>query len=171
MADGAAAIDQLRDPEGRLDREAIRAILPYGNDFLFVDEITKLTATEIEAHYTVPAETFFIRSHFEGLPIMPGVLVGEAMAQAGTLLVRYNLEEHADKDLLAFQIDSARFPSPAQPGDCLRFRIQLLKLRRRAARLEGTAFIGEREVCKARLVLGIIEREQLRAELSRLKGS
>lgn len=171
MAEGAAAIDELRDTEGRLDRAAIRAILPYGSDFLFVDEITKLTTTEVEAHYTVPADASYIRAHFEGLPIMPGVLVGEGMAQAGTLLVRYNLEEHADKDILAFQIESARFPGPAQPGDRLRFLVHLVKLRSRAARLEGTAFVGEREVCKARLVLGIIERDKLRTELLTLSGS
>ena len=171
MADAATAIDELRNPEGRLDRAAIRAILPYGSDFLFVDEITKLTATEVEAYYTIPDSTSYIRSHFEDLPIMPGVLVGEGMAQAGTLLVRYNLEEHEKYDILAFQIESARFPGPAQPRDRLRFQVRLVKLRSRAARLEGEAFVGEREVCKARLVLGIIEREKLRSELSTLSGS
>lgn len=171
MIDRVRAIDELRDSDGRLDRTALRAILPYGADFLFVDEVTHLTTTEVEAYYTVPTDAPYIRSHFVGLPIMPGVLVGEGMAQAGTLLVRYNLKEHQNKDILAFQIENARFPGPAQPGDRLRFQVELVNLRSRAARLAGTASIGGREVCKARLVLGIIEREKLRSELSSLEES
>ena len=66
-----AAIDALRDSSGRLDRAALRSILPYGDDFLFVDEVTRLTEEEIEASYTVPTDSPFIRAHFEGLPIMP----------------------------------------------------------------------------------------------------
>lgn len=171
MIDRVRAIDELRDSAGRLDRAALRAILPYGDDFLFVDEVTRLTNSEVEAYYTVPADAPYMRAHFVGLPIMPGVLVGEGMAQAGTLLVRYNLEQHENRDIVAFQIENARFPGPAQPGDRLRFQVELVKLRSRAARLAGTASIGAREVCRARLVLGIIEREVLRSELSSLKGS
>ena len=97
-----AAIDSLRDADGRLDRTALRAILPYGDDFLFVDEVTQLTDEQVAASFTIPVEAPFIRAHFEGLPIMPGVLVGEGMAQAGTVMVRYNLEDHKSHDLLAF---------------------------------------------------------------------
>ena len=100
---------------------------------------------------------------------MPGVLVGEGMAQAGTFMVRYNLDHHEDKDILAFQIESARFPGPAQPGDRLDYQVRLLKLRSRVARLEGEALVGERQVCKARIVLGIIDRNDLRSELEALQ--
>lgn len=164
------AIDRLRDNDGRLDREAVRSVLPYGEDFLFVDGVDRLTEDEIEARYTIPESSTYLRSHFTGLPLMPGVLVGEGMAQAGTVLVRYNLENHETKDLLAFQIEAARFPAPAQPGDTLSYRVRLTKLRRRVARLEGEAAVGDRVVCKARIVLGIVEREELRAELEGLRG-
>ena len=163
-----SAIDELVDGDGHLDRAALRSILPYGDEFLFVDEVTSLSDESVEASFTIPADTAYIQAHFRGLPLMPGVLVGEGMAQAGTLVVRYNLEEHQDKDLLAFQIESARFSSPAQPGDRLDYSVRLLKLRRRLARLEGEARIGDREVCKARIVLGIIERGSLRSELEAL---
>jgi 3-hydroxyacyl-[acyl-carrier-protein] dehydratase len=163
MADPAFAA--LRDASGGLDRRAVRRILPYGDDFLFVDHIFRLTDDEIEAGYTVPADAPYIRSHFEGLPIMPGALLGEGMAQAGTLLIRYNLEDHRRMDILAFQIDSARFLSPARPGDSLLYRVRLLRLRRHVARLEGETTIGERRVCRANLVLAIVERDQLRLEL------
>ena len=163
-------IDALADGHGHFDRAAVQAILPYGDDFLFVDGVTSLTNDSIEAHYTIPADSAYIGAHFTDLPLMPGVLVGEGMAQAGTLMIRYNLENHRDKDILAFQIESARFPSPAQPGDRLDFSVRLLQLRRRVARLEGEARVGDREVCTARIVLGIVDRETLRSELGALTG-
>lgn len=169
MAD--PVIDELRDIDGRLDRQAVRSVLPYGEEFLFVDEVTRLSEEEIEARYTIPESSPYLRAHFIGLPLMPGVLVGEGMAQAGTLLVRYNLENHQTKDLLAFQIEAARFPAPAQPGDTLVYRVRITKLRSRVARLEGEATVGDREVCRARIVLGIVEREDLRTELEALRGS
>lgn len=164
-------IDALTDSHGRLDRAAVRSILPYGDDFLFVDEVTTLSEEAIDAHYTIPADSNYIRSHFTNLPLMPGVLVGEGLAQAGTVMVRYNLEDHRQMDILAFQIEGARFSSPAQPGDRLEYSLRLLKLRRRVARLEGEARIGERQVCKARIVLGIIDRSDLRAQLEDLRPS
>jgi 3-hydroxyacyl-[acyl-carrier-protein] dehydratase len=162
------AIDELIDADGRLDRAALRSILPYGDAFLFVDEVTSLSLESVEASFTIPGDAAYIQAHFRGLPLMPGVLIGEGMAQAGTVMVRYNLDRHQDRDLLAFQIESARFSSPAQPGDRLDYSLRLLKLRRRVARLEGETRVGEREVCKARIVLGIVDRESLRTELETL---
>ena len=166
-----SGIDGLADTHGRFDRAAVQSILPYGDDFLFVDEVTSLQEDLVEASYTIPSGSPYLQSHFDGLPLMPGVLIGEGMAQAGTLMVRYNLENHEEKDILAFQIESARFPGPAQPGDRLDYRVRLLKLRRRVARLEGQARVGDREVCKARIVLGIIDRKDLRSQLAALEGS
>ena len=163
-----AAFDELRDSDGRLGREAVRSILPYGDDFLFVDEVDSLSNDLIEANYTIPADSPYLRSHFVGLPLMPGVLVGEGMAQAGTLVVRYNLTNHREQDILAFQIENARFSSPAQAGDRLEYRVQLIKVRARVARLEGEVRVGQRQICKARIVLGIIGREDLRNELEAL---
>jgi 3-hydroxymyristoyl/3-hydroxydecanoyl-(acyl carrier protein) dehydratase len=82
-------------------------------------------------------------------------------------MVRYNLEDHATKDLLAFQIDNARFLAPAVPGDTLRFKVKLTKMRPRAARMEGEAFVGDRRVCKAELVLAIVDRRLLKEELTK----
>lgn len=167
----SSAIDSLRDASGRLDRAAVRQILPYGDDFLFVDEVSVLTQTEVTAHFTVPTDSPYIRSHFEGLELMPGVLIGEGMAQAGTLMIRFNLDDHVSKDILAYQIETALFSAPVLPGDRLRFEVRLLNLRRRAARLEGEAFVGDRRACKARLVLAIIERHTLRDQLDKTPGT
>lgn len=165
MTDSAQFIDRLRDEAGHLDREAIRSILPYGEAFLFLDAVSRLTATEIEATYRVPHDEPFIRAHFEGLSVMPGALIGEGLAQAGTLLIRYNLENHATRDILAYQVDHALFSAPAAPGDELRFIVRLQNLRPRAARLEGEVFVGEHRTGKVKMVLAIVPREQLRARL------
>jgi 3-hydroxyacyl-[acyl-carrier-protein] dehydratase len=167
MADSSTTIDNLRDPDGSLDRRALRQILPYGEDFLFIDRVVRLGSEEVEATYRIPESAPFVEAHFVGLPLMPGVLIGEGLAQAGTVMVRYNLEDHATKDLLAFQIDNARFLAPAVPGDTLRFKVKLTKMRPRAARMEGEAFVGDRRVCKAELVLAIVDRRLLKEELTK----
>jgi 3-hydroxyacyl-[acyl-carrier-protein] dehydratase len=167
MVDSSATIDQLRDSDGGLDRRALRQILPYGEAFLFIDRVVRLGSEEVEATYRIPESAPFVDAHFVGLPLMPGVLIGEGMAQAGTVMVRYNLEDHATKDLLAFQIDKARFLAPAVPGDTLRFHVKLTKMRPRAARMEGEAFVGDRNVCKAELVLAIVDRRLLKEELTK----
>ena len=129
-----------------------------------------LSDTEVEATYAIPEDSALMRAHFTGLNIMPGVLIGEGLAQAGTLIVRYHLNSHPPTDILAFQIEKARFLTPALPGETLRFHVRLTRLRRQAARLEGEAHVGDRRVCKARLVLALIARESLRDSLGSLPG-
>lgn len=158
---GRELIDGLRSADGSLDRAAIRAILPYGDDFLFVDGASRLDASRVEAFFDVPQDAPWLRSHFVDLPVMPGVLVGEGLAQAGTLAVRYNLDQPDRYHILAYQIETARFMAPTLPGDRLTFEVELRNMSRRAARLEGEARIGERPVCTARVVVGIVEREEL----------
>jgi len=171
MADSSLAIDRLRDPDGSLDRDALRQILPYGEAFLFIDRVIRLESSEVEALYLIPRSAPFVEAHFIGLPLMPGVLIGEGMAQAGTVMVRYNLEQHASKDLLAFQIDNARFLAPALPGDTLRYHVKLTNLRSTAARMEGQVFVGDRCVCKAQMVLAVVERRLLEKEVTRSRKS
>jgi 3-hydroxyacyl-[acyl-carrier-protein] dehydratase len=166
MPDGRELIDTLKGVDGRLDRQALRTILPYGDDFLFVDSVTRLTDREVEATFRISPDSPYVQSHFVGLPLMPGALICEGLAQAGTIIVRYNLESPADKDVLAFQVESARFPSAARPGDSLRYRVRLLTMSSRAARLEGEAEVDDRVVCKARVVVGITDREALEAKLA-----
>lgn len=165
MPDGRELIDPLRGSDGHLDRRALRTILPYGEDFLFVDSVTRLTDREAEATFRIPPDSPYVQSHFVGLPLMPGALICEGLAQAGTVIVRYNLESPADKDILAFQVESARFPAAALPGDNLRYRVRLHTMSNRAARLEGEAEVDDRLVCKARVVVGITDREALVARL------
>lgn len=159
---GKAPIDGLRGPDRGLSREAIKRILPYGEDFLFLDRVSVLSDREIEASYRVPEDSAILRAHFVHFPIMPAALLAEGCAQAGTLLVRYNLPDPGEKEIVGLQIESARFLSPARPGDTLTYRARLANMDSRAARVEGRIRIGERPVAKARMVLGIVDRQAFR---------
>jgi len=174
MADGKAAIDRLRNPDGSLDREAIQQILPYGDEFLFVDQVSRLTERELEASFRIPREAPYLEAHFRDLPIMPGALLVESFAQAGALMVRYNLdcpqdlETPQEVDILGHHVESARILSPALPGELLLFRAKLKTFSRRAARVVGEVHVGERKVGRIRMVLAIMERQALRREIERL---
>ncbi len=161
MADGRAWIDALRS-EGGFDRAAVRRILPYGPDFLFVDHVDRLTESQVEARFRVPDDAPYLSSHFIDLPIMPGALIAEGLAQAASLIVRYNLPNPERQSVLGLEVKRARFLSPALPGEMLSYRARLGAMNRRAARLEGQTHVGDRLVCRANLTVAILDRERLR---------
>ncbi|MCH7665033.1 MAG: hypothetical protein IH936_03765 [Acidobacteria bacterium] len=169
MADDRSRIDALRQGDGSLDRAAIREILPYGDDFLFVDRVARLTSEEIEASFLIPAQSSYLRAHFVDLPVMPGVLIGEGLAQAGSLIVRYGLPAGEEKHVLGLEIERARFPSPAQPAETLTYRVRLVTSSRRVARLEGDVRVGDRRVCQAQLVVAIVDGRAFRKRLEELR--
>lgn len=166
MVETREAIDRARQPDGSLTRESLLELLPYGADFLFLDRVTKLSDSAAQALYRVPADTPWMRAHFVDQPIMPGVLVGEGFAQAGTLLVRYRAGVPRDRHVIGMQIEQARFSGAVFPGDLLTFEPEVVTVSRRAARLQGGARVGEREVGRFRIVLGITAR----AVLERARG-
>lgn len=166
---GKLAIDRLRAEDSTLDRGAVRKILPYGDGFLFVDRVLALDDETIETEFRIPDTAPYLDSHFRDLPIMPGALMSEAFAQAGAILIRYHLDDHHTKDIIGHHVESARFLSPALPGDLLRFRVELQTRSRRAARLAGGAWIGGRQVGRMRVVVAIIERHALRRQIEGLR--
>jgi len=168
MTEVASPIDRLRRPDGTLDRAAIRRILPYGDDFLFVDRVEHLDSERVRASFAIPVDSPYLRSHFVDLPVMPGVLIGEGLAQAGSLIVRYNLREPDERHVLGLEIERARFLAPARPGETLIYNVEIGAANRRAARLEGDVRVGTRRVCQARLTVAIVERAVFRERLENL---
>ncbi len=169
-ADGApvgTGIDRLRGPGGELDLAALLSILPYGEEFLFLDRVSRLEAARVEASFRIPRDAPYLRAHFRGLPVMPGALVAEGCAQTGTLLVRYNLDDQARKVVLGMQIDRARFAAPATPGETLYYKATLKALDSRAARLSGQVRTADRRIATMRLVVGILDLEAFRALIRR----
>lgn len=150
-------------PESRqqLDIAEIMAILPHRYPFLLIDRVIEVVRRErIVAIKNVTMNEPFFQGHFPGYPIMPGVLVVEAMAQTGATLL---LTEFPDRDdyLTVFTgIERAKFRRPVVPGDQLRMEIKVLNWRSRAVRMEGIATIEGKVACEAVVMCQIVPRQK-----------
>lgn len=160
------SIDQFKGPNGEISKENIKKIIPYGDQFLMIDRVLKLTKKEIVAEKEVRAEEEYLKGHFKGFPIMPGALIVEGLGQAATLLIRYNLKNHEQKDILAYKISGAKFFRPTFPGHTLRFEAKLIFMFKKVAFVNGNVFRKEKLVSKVKMVLAIVDKEQFRGKYS-----
>jgi len=148
-----------------LEVEDILRILPHRYPFLLVDRITHITRTKrIVAIKNVSVNEPFFVGHFPGHPIMPGVLVVEAMAQAGGVLLLTEFPDREEKLLLFTGIERARFRRPVRPGDQLRIEVDVLAWRGTAGRMQGKAYIGEKLACEAVVTCRLLNRTAKAAE-------
>lgn len=161
MDNGKVFIDSLMDSDGGLSQTAIKKIIPYDDDFLFVTRIRKLSTKEVEAEYYIQPKLIYLKSHFVGFPIMPGVLISEGFAQAGTILIRYNLKNSIEKDILVCKVEEGRFSSPAFPGETLIYKVDLKTLGSRAARLAGQVLKDNHKIATFSVVLSIVDRKSI----------
>jgi 3-hydroxyacyl-[acyl-carrier-protein] dehydratase len=100
----------------------------------------------------------FFQGHFPGYPIMPGVLVVEAMAQAGGIIIMHELPDRAQKLVVFTGIERAKFRRPVTPGDQLRIEVDVLSFRPRAGRIEGKAYVDGKLACEATLTCQVVPR-------------
>jgi 3-hydroxyacyl-[acyl-carrier-protein] dehydratase len=137
---------------GPLDINQIQAILPHRYPFLLIDRVLEIERKKkIVAIKNVTANEPFFAGHFPNFPIMPGVLIVEAMAQAGGAMLLTEVEDRKDKLIVFTGIEKARFRRPVVPGDQLRIEVVMLSWRqgasRIAVRMEGKAFVNGKLVC------------------------
>lgn len=145
------------DPEIVLDALAIQKILPHRYPFLLVDRIIELEPMQrVVGIKNVTINEPFFNGHFPGHPIMPGVLILEAMAQCGGIMM---LNDQENQGKLAFftGIDNAKFRQPVLPGDQLRLEIEMVKFRQSFCKMAGKAFVGDKLVCQADLAAAIVD--------------
>jgi beta-hydroxyacyl-ACP dehydratase FabZ len=102
----------------------------------------------------------FFQGHFPGHPIMPAVLIIEAMAQAGGVLLLNTVERPETKLMYFMGIDNAKFRKPVRPGDTLRFELSLTKLRRKICKMHGKAYVEKDLVAEADLLSTVVDREE-----------
>ena len=159
-------IDKFKDEKGEINRENIKKIIPYEDPFLFIDHVVKLTKKEIIATKKVNADEPYFKGHFSGFPIMPGALIVEGIGQAATLLVRYNLPNHKERDILAYKIRSAKFFRPTFPGHTLTYKAKLIFMLKKIAFVNGKIFRNEKLVSKVKMVLAIVDKNQFRGKYS-----
>ncbi len=162
-------IDALKDDNGQLNEQAIKKIIPYEHPFLFLEKVTQLEKKKIIATKTVTGDEDYIKGHFVGFPIMPGALIVEGMGQAGTLLLRYHLENHQKKEILAYKFQKAKFMYPTLPGDELRFEVTMKGKNDKGAVMKAKAFNNknDRLITEAKFTLAIVDRERFRAKFSK----
>ncbi len=139
----------------------IQETLPHRYPFLLVDRILELElGKRVVGIKSVTINEPFFQGHFPGHPIMPGVLILEAMAQVGGFLLMRSLDARAEKKVMYFTgIDKARFRRPVVPGDQLRFELQLLQLRRQVCRMRGEASVEGKLVAEAELSSVVVDRD------------
>ena len=143
------------------DAKEIQEIIPHRFPFLLVDRILEL---ELGKHVVgiknVTINEPFFAGHFPGHPIMPGVLILEAMAQVGGFLLMSSLDARGEKKLLYFTgIDKARFRRPVMPGDQIRFELKILQRRLQVCRMKGEAYVDGKLVAEAELRSVVTDRE------------
>ena len=144
-----------------LNIQDIQRILPHRYPLLLIDRVTHVTRTKrIVAVKNVTINEPFFAGHFPEFPIMPGVLVIEAMAQAGAVLLLIEISNRDDKLLVFTGIERARFRRPVSPGDQLRIEVDVLAWRGTAGRMLGKAFIGDKLACEATVTCRLVNRQQ-----------
>ena len=120
----------------------IMEILPHRYPMLLVDRVLELEPDKrIVCIKNVTANEHFFQGHFPGAPVMPGVLIVEAMAQCGAVLVLRDIPDRADKLFLFGGVDKARFRRPVVPGDQLRMEVEIVQKRSNSVKIHGTATV------------------------------
>lgn len=153
---GMRPAEEMKVQGAELDINVIKRILPHRHPFLLVDKIINMDAMHIVGVKNVTGNEEFFLGHFPGRPIMPGVLIIEAMAQtAGVLMLSKN--ENFGKLAYFTGIDNVRFRKTVVPGDQLVMEVEIIKLKSRTGQAKAEAKVDGKLVCEADLMFSLVE--------------
>jgi 3-hydroxyacyl-[acyl-carrier-protein] dehydratase len=145
-----------------MDIHQIMSILPHRYPFLLIDRLIEIERKKrVVALKNVTINEPHFAGHFPDFPIMPGVLIIEAIAQAGAalLLTEYTAADRASKLMVFTSIDAARFRRPVVPGDQLRIEVNVLNWRSNAVKMHGTATVDGKLACEATVMCAMTNRK------------
>jgi UDP-3-O-[3-hydroxymyristoyl] N-acetylglucosamine deacetylase/3-hydroxyacyl-[acyl-carrier-protein] dehydratase len=157
----ARALRRLADPAAVtvMGIEQILGTLPHRYPMLLVDRVVEVVGRErIVGIKNVTYNEPFFQGHFPGHPVMPGVLILEAMAQAGGMLLMGAVEDPRNKVVYFLSLDEVKFRRPVVPGDQLRFELEMLQFRGRNCRMRGVAYVDGERVAEAEMAARIMDR-------------
>ena len=143
-----------------LDINEIRRILPHRYPFLLVDRIVELEADRVVGIKSVTANEPFFQGHFPDFPVMPGVLIVEAMAQTAGVLVLKTIPDRDKKLVLLVAIENAKFRRPVVPGDQLRLEMAVIKRKASVAKMAGRATVDGVVVAEAEVMCKLADKEE-----------
>ena len=140
------------------DTQAIEKILPHRYPMLLVDRVLDITpGKNISAIKNVTRNEPFFNGHFPNQPVMPGVLIVEALAQAGGILMLYEMENPLDKLIYFTGIDNVKFRKPVTPGDQIRLEVELTKVFKTTCKMKGKAYVDDKVVASADMTAVIMD--------------
>ena len=141
------------------DIQEILGLLPHRYPFLLIDKVVEFErGKRLVAIKNVTMNEPFFQGHFPDYPIMPGVLVIEAMAQAGAIIMMSEIPDREKKLAVFTGIERAKFRRPVVPGDQLRIEVDVLAFKSRLGRMEANAFVEGKLACQAVLTCSIVPR-------------
>jgi len=142
-----------------MDIGRILDTIPHRYPFLLVDRIIEVEGNErIVGIKNVTINEPFFQGHFPGHPIMPGVLIIEAMAQVGGMLLMGNMEDRAEKVVYFMSLDEVKFRRPVVPGDQLRFELELIQARGKTMKVRGEALVDGQVVAEAIMMARVVDK-------------
>jgi len=150
----------IRSSMAILDINEIKAILPHRYPFLLVDRIVEMEPERIVGIKNVTHNEPFFQGHFPNFPVMPGVLIVEAMAQTAGVLVLKSIEDRDSKLVLLVAVENARFRRPVVPGDSLRMEMKVIKRKASVAKMAGVATVDGVVVAEAEVMCKLADREE-----------
>lgn len=154
-------VNQSSDPAQTLDIKQIISILPHRYPFLLVDRVLEMDLEKgyILAQKNVTINEAFFQGHFPEVPIMPGVLILEALAQAGGILV--HLKATGDKIAILLSVKQAKFRLPVKPGDVLHLRGQGLHFSSKGGRIKAEALVDDKVAAEAEIGFVFVNKNQI----------
>jgi 3-hydroxyacyl-[acyl-carrier-protein] dehydratase len=149
-----------------LDIQAIREILPHRYPMLLVDKIVEMDSERIVGIKNVSINEPYFAGHFPDFPVMPGVLIVEAMAQVAGVLVLKDIEDRSNKIVFLVSVDRAKFRRPVVPGDQLRIEMKVGRRKSSVAKMYGEATVDGVVVAEAEVMCKLADKTEAPAEIA-----